>query len=405
MSALLDRFVPDPDVRERHEITIRAPAAFVYDVACEFDLESVPAVRTIFRWRERLLRSQGRERLRRTGFVSAMQAIGWGRLYERPGQCYIAGAQCRPWLADVVFTPIPPEGFATFAEPGRIKIAWTIEVEPLGAGHTRFATETRVRATDPAARARFRRYWRWAGAGIVAIRWLLLPAIRREAERRWRAIGRRDTPAPGGEPIVTAFGRSVRADRVERAAHLPGDDLLPGAIASMTHAITLARPRHEVWPWLVQMGTGRAGWYSYDRIDNGGHPSANRLLSQYQGVAVGALFPAGPRPTDGFRVLRLDPGRHLVLGWVPAPGAAPITSWAFVLREPEPGRTRLVVRARVAAAYRPFGLPAALSVPLARSVHHVMQRKQLLGIARRVEARGSRPEPSPPVLRPAPAGG
>jgi hypothetical protein len=97
------------------------------------------------------------------------------------------GAVTRPWEANVRFTAVEPERFADFAAPGLVKIVWTLEAEPLGAALTRLRTETRVQPTDPEARRRFRRYWRWFGRGIVLIRWLLLPAIRREAERRFRS--------------------------------------------------------------------------------------------------------------------------------------------------------------------------------------------------------------------------
>jgi hypothetical protein len=69
-------------------------------------------------------------------------------------------------------------------KPGQI--AWTIEVESLGPTSARLATETRAVATDEESRRRFRLYWRWARFGIVAIRWFMLPAIRRQAERDWR---------------------------------------------------------------------------------------------------------------------------------------------------------------------------------------------------------------------------
>jgi hypothetical protein len=75
-----------------------------------------------------------------------------------------------------------------------VKIAWTLEAEPVGPATTRFAQETRVVATDEQARMKFLRYWRWARFGIVAIRLLMLPAVRRAAERRWaetRAVCRR----------------------------------------------------------------------------------------------------------------------------------------------------------------------------------------------------------------------
>jgi hypothetical protein len=68
-----------------------------------------------------------------------------------------------------------------------VKIAWTLEAEPLGDELTRFATETRAAATDAEARAKFRRYWRRFGIGIILIRKLLLPAVQRQAERQWRA--------------------------------------------------------------------------------------------------------------------------------------------------------------------------------------------------------------------------
>jgi hypothetical protein len=110
--------------------------------------------------------------------------MGWGVLTEVPGRLFVAGAVCQPWQADVVFTPVTSDRFAAYAEPDRVKIAWTLEAEPLGPALSRFATETRAVATDAQARARFRKYWRLAGIGILAIRWLLVPAVRRQAEAR-----------------------------------------------------------------------------------------------------------------------------------------------------------------------------------------------------------------------------
>jgi hypothetical protein len=85
--------------------------------------------------------------------------------------------------------------------------------------------------------------------------------------------------------------RSVSATRDERTRCLPGDELIPITIGQLTHAITIHRPAADVWPWLAQMGAGsRAGWYSYDRLDNGGHPSATRVLPYLQQIHVGTLF-------------------------------------------------------------------------------------------------------------------
>ncbi len=180
------------------------------------------------------------------------------------------------------------------------------------------------------------------------------------------------------------LGTSVRATSEERARALPGDDLISSAIGSLTHAISIGAPAEEVWPWLAQMGAGRAGWYSYDALDNGGHRSAERILPEYQQIGVGTLMPALPRVLDGFKVLALDPPRCLVIGWGSA-GGGQMTTWAFVLEPAAGGATRLIVRARGAPGYRLFGMPPGLSKRLVRFVHWVMQRRQLRGIKRRVE--------------------
>lgn len=179
--------------------------------------------------------------------------------------------------------------------------------------------------------------------------------------------------------------RSVAATADERVRQLPGDDLIAESVGQLTYAITIQRPRSEVWPWLVQMGAGtRAGWYSYDRLDNGGRPSTRRIVPALQHIVVGTLFPALPGRTDGFFVLQFTPGFHLVIGWR-SPGDTLITTWAFVLEDAGNDSTRLVVRSRASARYPFFGLPSLVGLPLIRAVHFLMQRKQLLGIARRVE--------------------
>ena len=182
----LDAFIPRPDVRERHEVVVDAPAALVFATAADFDMQSIGLVRAIFGMRERILRARTVER-KPQGLLAEMQALGWACLERREGELFVAGAACQPWLADVVFKPVPGERFAGWDEPEHVKIAWTVEAMALAPERTRLTTETRAVATDAAARARFRHYWRWARFGIVPIRWLLLPAIRRQAEARWRA--------------------------------------------------------------------------------------------------------------------------------------------------------------------------------------------------------------------------
>jgi pimeloyl-ACP methyl ester carboxylesterase len=189
---------------------------------------------------------------------------------------------------------------------------------------------------------------------------------------------------------TTTAGRSVRATREEKTRALPGDERIPQAIDTLTHGVTIRRAPRDVWPWLVQMGAGnRAGWYSYDWLDNGRQPSATRIVPDLQHPAIGTIFPALPGVTDGFIVLAIEPERVLMLGG-PAPSGAPEVTWTFCLDEVAPGVTRLLVRARGGPGYR-FGLPLPLTRLVVRVVHFIMQRKQLLGVARRAETTMSHP--------------
>lgn len=179
--------------------------------------------------------------------------------------------------------------------------------------------------------------------------------------------------------------RPVRSTPGEQAETLPGDDLIPQPVGSVNHAITIHRPPHDVWPWLAQMGSGRAGWYAYDFIDNGGQRSAERIPPNYQNIGAGSLLPALPGATDVFLVAQSELEHSLVLSWRSPTGKCQ-TTWAFVLEQPQTDATRLIVRGRVATGYRPYGLPEWFALRVGRMVHFIMQRKQLLGIARRAEA-------------------
>jgi hypothetical protein len=183
---LLDRFMPIFEVAERHHITVAAPAATTFAAAAEMDLNRSLAVRLIFRAREWVMGSASRQPAPPGAFLHLVKGIGWGVLAERPGREIVMGAVTQPWLADVVFRPLPPEQFARFNEPGYVKIAWTLRADPAGETRSVFRTETRVVATDPGARRKFRRYWSFASPGIVLIRWLMLGPVKAEAEARAR---------------------------------------------------------------------------------------------------------------------------------------------------------------------------------------------------------------------------
>ena len=187
MSEFIDRFIPKEkaDRTERHEAIVFAPASVVFEIAENFDLESIPIVRAIFWLRAKLLGAPY-SRMRK-GLVEQTAGIGWERLSYRSGREIIMGAVTQPWIGEVKFRPIPADSFAAFNEPDLVKIVWTLEAEPLDPERTRFTTETRVLATDGSARAKFKAYWRKFGIGILMIRWLTAPAIKKQAERRYKA--------------------------------------------------------------------------------------------------------------------------------------------------------------------------------------------------------------------------
>lgn len=184
---VLDRFMPEYEVRERHEAAVAAPADQTFAAARELDLGRAPLVQGIFAARQLFMGGRAAPPSPPRPFVDEALALGWRVLAETPGRQLVFGAVTQPWQADVVFRGLAPEEFAAFAEPGYVKIAWTIEADPLGTDLSLFRTETRVATTDAAARARFRRYWAVVRPGIVMIRLEMLRQVRRRAERLARA--------------------------------------------------------------------------------------------------------------------------------------------------------------------------------------------------------------------------
>jgi hypothetical protein len=182
----IERLIPAWDVRSYHQTIVQAPADMAFGVAEHFDLQSIPLVRAIFWLRGKLMRASRSGPRRSAGLVAETKSLGWGELYRQPGRELVMGAVTKPWLADVRFTAVPPDEFLGYAEPDSVKIVWTIEAVPIEPGLSLLRTETRVRATDLAAREKFLRYWRFAHYGIELIRRLHLPAVRRAAELQHR---------------------------------------------------------------------------------------------------------------------------------------------------------------------------------------------------------------------------
>ena len=165
-------------------------------------------------------------------------------------------------------------------------------------------------------------------------------------------------------------------DEVTRA--MPGDEVVQQPTFNATRAVTIQARPEEIWPWLVQIGITRAGWYSYDWVDNLGRPSAERILPDLQRLAVGDVVPMSPNGKAGLRVKAFE--QHQWLLWGDKHGD--VSTWCWGLYPQDENHTRLISRVRI--SYR-WTLPAIL-FDLPMDVGDiVMMRKCMLGIKQRAE--------------------
>lgn len=188
------------------------------------------------------------------------------------------------------------------------------------------------------------------------------------------------------------------ATDAELSAAMPGDDLVPGANFASTRAITIDVPPEAVWPWLVQIGQGRGGFYSYDTLENlvdlDIH-SADQILPQFQDLQMSDTIPLEPGG-GAYTVAKIEPPRHLVL-FTDGSGDSEFdkifrttqaaSTWAFVLAQPQPGHTRLIVRWR--ARWDLCTSPTALLIGLMlEPIEFLMEQKMMRGIKQRAEQGG-----------------
>jgi len=120
-------------------------------------------------------------------FLAQALAVGWVVLEEAPGRELVAGAVTQPWRPIVTFQGLPPAEFLSFTTPGFTKIVWAIAARPITPDVSVLSLETRVLATDPASRRKFRLYWLVVSPGVRLLRWVALHRARCELERSDRA--------------------------------------------------------------------------------------------------------------------------------------------------------------------------------------------------------------------------
>lgn len=191
-----------------------------------------------------------------------------------------------------------------------------------------------------------------------------------------------DLPAFVTAPLYRRWHQRWGATPAERAASLPGDALFPDAQFRATRAIAINAPPEDVWPWLVQVGAQRAGWYSNDLLDNFGRPSATTVVESFQQLEVGqwvAMSPTGP-PNDGNAFKVHSFARYEWLLWT-----KPGSTWAWRLTPTPENGTRLVTRVHAVYDWR-RPLSAIAAVILMEFGDFAMQRRMLRGIRDRAES-------------------
>jgi len=200
------------------------------------------------------------------------------------------------------------------------------------------------------------------------------------------------------------YGRLVRprllhwgATEAEVTSPYPGAGVVPDGERGATMAVTIDAPPDQVWPWLVQLGGDRAGWYSWDHLDNAGRASAREVHPEWQHLAVGDSVRYWTRrhgPVDAWAVAALEPNRFLGLHGLsdlrgrrldpaqPRPSAYTEGLWGFRLRQLPGGRTRLVIGGY--QTFRPQWLGRAMDW-LGLPIVWIMQARMLAVLKRAIE--------------------
>ena len=167
------------------------------------------------------------------------------------------------------------------------------------------------------------------------------------------------------------------ATHIEAMYRLTGNEIVKKPHFVATRAVTINAPANEVWKWIIQIGSARAGWYSIDRIDNGGVPSANEILPEFQKIEVGYFIPFTPNQKHGMWVKEYIENEY-ILWW----DKKNTMSWGWFLKQSENNQTRLITRLRI--RYK-FTFPWILFYILTDLGDFIMMRKCMLGIKERAE--------------------
>ena len=364
---LLDGFIPNYFQREVHHFAVRADPVESYKTVCAFDMASIPWIRGLFQLRTILDPAPITQLTLRDAYTKG----AFIRLHETPNQELVVGAIGKIWRPALQFEQVEPEEFVTYNLAGYGKVAWSMRCEARKGEGTLITFELRIGATDSYSMLKMRSYFSLIGPFSRTIRRSVFNQVGKQLGNFYES---------------------------EQTRNLPGDDAIDNPAGQATTGITIEAPPEAIWPWLVQMGCLRGGWYSYDWLDNGGSPSAARIMPQWQNLRSGDTLPATPNGREKFIVVSVEPYQSLLLGGcvntdtgetksprtVDLPEHYWRSTWSFVLEPQTPSVTRLVVRARADFRDQNNRL-SGLRTWIVGHIHNFMEAKQLRNIKRMSE--------------------
>ncbi len=409
-SRMLESILKDPQLLEVDRIDVEATPEVVWERLRHGDLMATPAVRALFAVRGLPAQLRGERparALRLDDLQSSPERPGFSVLADDPPREIVVGAVGKVWKPDIPFAHVgSARDFTAFAEPGYIKVAWAIRVVPAEEKGSRVELEVRVKGTDEAAWRRFQRYFLVIGPGSRYIRKTLLGTIKRSSERQIGSPTQTHAVADGlrgaaliAANLATPFLRGLRShwglDGSQAARSLPGDELVPDPAWSYTHGVEIEAPAAAVWPWVAQVGADRAGFYSYEWLENllGCRlENADRVNEDWQMKPNDQLLLHPDAPP--LRVERFESGHHFV-AFAPGDERARAkgepwcsVSWLFLVEPLGPQRCRFISRYRANYSHH-FAVRLGFGPTLIEPVSFVMDRRMLLGVKERAEGGAS----------------
>lgn len=366
---LIPELMPKFRLRQTDQVRVRYSPEKAWPIVRNMDTYELPISRFLFSLRtlpENLVHKLKGQKTAAIQHSRIDDFTGPGKgfqiLAENPGSEIVVGSIGKFWKPKIEFVDFQSHEFHKFRKPGYAKLAWNLRLDPDLRGGSWLTWELRVTATDNESWQKFQKYWLLIGN--------FSHLLRRMALKR----------------LATQLGGQVSEEELK----LSGDEFVKDLKFQKTMAKTINVPAKKLWPWLVQMGCQRAGWYSIDWLDNGSLMSASRIIPELQHIQIGDILPWKPTGKEGFEVLSIDKNKSLVLG---SPSITKgkeekfadspvVTTWSFSLEPIGKDSTRLITRVRgeVQPGHQKILMRSFLGL-----AHFIMESAQLKNLKQRAE--------------------